>query len=315
MHKLVSIIVTVFNKEKYITRCLRSIDNQTYNKLQVIIVNDGSTDNSILKINNFIKGKANFEVYSQKNRGPAFARNLGLKYVKGEYIVFIDGDDYVSSNFIEELMNYNSYDLVITGYKQLKNKKIIESIVPNNQVISQKNISTYLFDAAHFNYCVLVWNKLFKTKIIKENRIAFKDLKLAEDTIFMFDYFRCIHNVKVVDCTNYFNVVIPDTLSRKMVEEIWSIMLKVEKAGQIDFDYHFNTSWTFLMFKLIKTALGNYCVNYKEFKQLVYEIRKSSLFNKIKYKKIRYNTDKLIYILIKLKLTFILDRIFKYRNK
>ncbi len=102
---LISIIVPVFNSEKYISRCINSILEQTYGNFELIIINDGSKDKSLKICEEYQKKDRRIKVFNQENKGQAFARNVGLDNAKGEYISFIDSDDYVHSRFLEYLYN------------------------------------------------------------------------------------------------------------------------------------------------------------------------------------------------------------------
>ena len=111
----VSVIISVYNVEKYIMKCIDSIIKQKLYEIEIIIVNDGSTDNSLEIIQNFIKSNIRILILSQDNRGPSEARNTGIKYSKGEYIYFIDGDDYLDENCLFDLYNHaikNNLDII-----------------------------------------------------------------------------------------------------------------------------------------------------------------------------------------------------------
>lgn len=103
---LISVIVPVFNAEKQIERCIKSIQNQTYTNIEIIIINDGSTDKSIDIINKCIHDDNRVKVFDIVNQGVSAARNLGIKVASGEYFCFIDADDYVDECLIEKIINY-----------------------------------------------------------------------------------------------------------------------------------------------------------------------------------------------------------------
>ena len=112
----ISVIIPVYNVEKYLKECLDSVINQTLKDIEIICVNDGSTDNSLNILENYAKKDNRIIVISQKNKGLSGARNTGLKYCSGEYVSFIDSDDYVSKDLFELTYNNaisNNSDLVI----------------------------------------------------------------------------------------------------------------------------------------------------------------------------------------------------------
>ena len=103
MHIKISIIIPIHNVEKYLKRCLDSVEKQIYTNLEIILINDGSTDNSLEIAEEYAKKDSRIKIYSEANHGLSAARNLGLKQVTGEYITFIDSDDYVSNDYVSYL--------------------------------------------------------------------------------------------------------------------------------------------------------------------------------------------------------------------
>ncbi len=129
-----SIIIPVYNVEEYIEKCLKSIERQTYVNFEVIIINDGSPDKSEKIISNFIKNKPKFRYYKKENGGLSDARNYGLKYVTGDYLLFIDSDDYVNVQLLEMLNNElmkNNVDIVKFGVDMIKKDEVIHCFKTN----------------------------------------------------------------------------------------------------------------------------------------------------------------------------------------
>ncbi len=124
----VSIIVPIYNSEKNLDRCVNSILRQSYKNLELILINDGSTDSSLDICNNFRKLNENIIVIDQKNMGVSAARNIGLRYATGDLIQFVDSDDYIDSDMTESLVNCireNNADLVICGYKSIFQDRVV----------------------------------------------------------------------------------------------------------------------------------------------------------------------------------------------
>ena len=118
MLKKVSVIVPVYNAEKYLNRCIESIITQSYNNLEIILVNDGSTDNSLLVCEEYLKKDDRIKLITQENRGAGLARNKGLQNATGKYAVFVDSDDYLHNTAIEKCVNAQNKtnaDLVMFG--------------------------------------------------------------------------------------------------------------------------------------------------------------------------------------------------------
>ena len=125
----VSVIIPVYNVEDYIEKCLNSLLQQTLDDIELIIVNDGTKDLSIEKIQYLVDSNKNIKLINQKNSGLSAARNTGLEYAEGEYVAFIDSDDYVESTFLEELYIAaieDNLDISMSGYKKLKVNKYEE---------------------------------------------------------------------------------------------------------------------------------------------------------------------------------------------
>ena len=125
-----SIIIPAYNAENSIQKSIDSILNQTYNNYEIIVVNDGSTDNTI----NLIEKNSKIKIINQKNLGVSSARNTGIENAKGDFIAFIDADDYIEKNYLEEFNNiiekYNP-DLIICGINESNNSKIFKSFFKN----------------------------------------------------------------------------------------------------------------------------------------------------------------------------------------
>lgn len=313
-NSFVSVIITLYNKEKYIEKCLRSIQSQTYTNFEVLIINDGSTDNSLQVSKQVIAKDNRFKVITQKNAGLSVARNHGIDLAKGENVVFIDGDDYLKENFLLNLIKFQSYDLVISGFYESLNDKPIKYCNPEEQVVKKIDFKDYIFNSNHYYYCVLAWNKLFKMSIIRNNNLKYEDIVIGEDATFVFNYLKCCENFKVISNSDYCNVIIPNTLSRKRVPRLWEnnleVVGKAEKAFELTkFEY------SFLIMRSIKVTLGARCYDYLDFKKTVGLIRKSNEYKQVRLNYIKEAPNKVIYLGIKFKLSKLLQTMFKQRVK
>lgn len=206
---LISVIIPIYNSDKYLARCIDSICKQTYTNLEIILVNDGSTDNSI----NICKESANkdkrISIFDIPNGGVSNARNTGLKNASGEYIQFIDSDDYVSNNYIESLFNSltsTNSGLVVCAIESYDNQniKFDEWRVPEN-VLDFETINRDLFLELIEKFLLFgPVNKLYRTEIISQNSIFFDpSLSYGEDLIFNFDYFKYIKSIAINSDVTY----------------------------------------------------------------------------------------------------------------
>ncbi len=195
---LVTIIVPVYNVENYLNRCLDSIIKQSYKNLDIILINDGSTDNSLKICNNYAKNDTRITVINIENSGPSICRNIGLEKAKGSYISFVDSDDYIEKNFIETLLkNQENTNADVVGCSinvNDVNGDIFDAYNDYELVTYKKNtlIKEYLEDKIAF----AVWGKLFtKESLINQK---FLNYRVNEDRMFMWSIFNKINTYTVI---------------------------------------------------------------------------------------------------------------------
>jgi len=212
---LISIIVPVYNAGKFLDRCIDSILNQTYENIEVILVNDGSTDNSGKLCEMYAHKDHRVKVIHQENSGPSIARNIGLEKANGTYIQFVDADDYIDEKMTETLVNEinKNADIVICAYK-IVSKKIdgkLDFVYSNSYRYPQMNKIEFLDEFGQFfkdYYVNYIWNKLYKACTIKKNNIRFDtSIKWGEDLIFNLNYLNYCDKITIIDepLYNYVN--------------------------------------------------------------------------------------------------------------
>ena len=189
----VSIIIPVFNSENLLKDCLKSVKNQTLNDIEIICVDDGSTDSSSEILDDFSKKDSRFKIFHQKNHGAGFSRNVALKKVTGEFILFLDSDDWIEKDTCEKLyyhaINLNSDVVLFDAVRHLPNNQSIDLIhfLGNER---NKDFSSLSFDYKFIKdkvlnaYFGVIWSKFYKTSFIKENKIEFPNHKLYNDVEF-----------------------------------------------------------------------------------------------------------------------------------
>lgn len=175
MYKI-SVIVPVFNSEDYLEKCLDSILNQTLNDIEIILIDDGSTDASLEIIKQYEKKYNNIKYKTKKNEGQAIARNLGIEMATGRFICFVDSDDYIENTMLQKLYEYaikNNSDIVICDYIEEYENKVI------------KKDSLYIdAESVHKSYILSVagpCSKIIKTEIFKQNNLKFLENNIYED--------------------------------------------------------------------------------------------------------------------------------------
>lgn len=238
----VSIIVCLNNEEAYIKRCIDSILKQTYENLQIIIVDDGSYDKSAIICDEYIEKDNRIEVYHIENGGIAEARNYGITKAKGDYILFVDGDDWVKKNYVSRLvdcMEKNDADMVICRYfKVWKNIFVpCEKIDDIRSFTGAEYLENTLKDAGH-HYFGVIWNKIYKRKVINDNNLCFKTgVRIGEDFIFNINYWgKCRKVVTISDMLYYYNKS-SGGISQNREKNIESCQRELNDRKQIYFYY------------------------------------------------------------------------------
>ncbi|MFC2038924.1 glycosyltransferase family 2 protein [Chloroflexota bacterium] len=218
---LISVIVPVYNAKKFLNKSIESVINQSHKNIELILVNDGSTDSSELICNKYALADNRIKVISQNNSGPAAARNSGIRHATGDFVFFLDADDFIENNTLEILIaKYNEYqpDLVMSNFSKLENNgEIIKQSVsfhpddgPFEYQIKELLKADIVDYVRHFlkhpsnhliSYC---WARLYKLSIIKNNGIfANEDMHLFEDFVFNLDYLKHTNKIVFVDESLY----------------------------------------------------------------------------------------------------------------
>lgn len=198
----ISVIIPVYNIESVIGRCIESILQQTYTDFEVLIVDDGSTDNSLAVCETYTSD-GRVACYSKRNGGASDARNYGLARAKGKWCMFVDGDDYVEPDFFSKLLSNTDADFIVSGVKFSNGDGF--STPPNDETIKISEESGCLLDN---EFCKLYfrtpWAKLFRLDIITKYGLRFDTmLYIGEDTEFVFQYLGYVKNVRFVPICGY----------------------------------------------------------------------------------------------------------------
>ena len=199
MNHLISIIIPTYNVENYISKGLYSCINQTYKNIEIIVVDDGSIDNTCNIVEEYIKKDNRIHLYKKDNTGVSATRNLGINKANGDYCIFLDSDDWLVDNTIEVLVNnINDNDLVMCSYSNYVNDKFKEArhydsiILGKNYILICASKKEYHLDSSCF--------KLFDLNIIKNNHIYFDEsITNIEDGLFVFNYLHYIRKSKYID--------------------------------------------------------------------------------------------------------------------
>lgn len=217
-NKLVSIIVPAYNCEKYIAQCIESILNQTYKNIEIIIINDGSTDTTEEKIK-FYKDKR-IKYHKNKNRGVSETRNYGIKESKGEYICFIDSDDVVSTRYIEDFISNIEDDSYVCCKYKIFTDKITNQTEEKTNVFILDGEQKY--DVIYQGYEGYIWNRMYIADIIKNNNILFNsEISMCEDQLFNIEYMLYCQKIVCLNGENYYYRKISQSLSNNFKNPKW----------------------------------------------------------------------------------------------
>lgn len=285
---IISIIIPVYNCEKYLNNCLDSIMKQTYRNFEVIIVDDGSTDNSSNIYRYYEENYDEVKIIKQKNSGVSSARNKGIDSAIGEYLLFIDSDDMIKEDMLNKMYKFaieNDADIVLSGFevkgsslrsndtnvlKKCCNGKNV-SVITNEEVIAR----VILTDPEEVIYGY-IWRNLYKANIINKNKIRFSEgIKISEDFMFLLEVLDKCKNVVITPEEFYIYSINDDSVTVKYIDTIHK-------------DMDFINNWMFnnICNKYEVTLEGYYCCVANTYLGVIQNISRSgtpfSFINRIK---------------------------------
>lgn len=244
----ISFLIPLYNDEKRIENCIKSIENQTYKDIEIIVVNDGSTDNSLEICEKLSEKYNNIKIITTTNKGVCSARNLAVELATGDYMMFVDSDDFIEKDILSELLKtlnkYDFPDLLIFDYKNIYNDgKIRNKFKDDGQVTQYSNIealNSYILK--NENFSMVLWRRLYKNKLIKS--IKFQDGMLPEDYATATDYYYNANRVVHLRRSFYCYYIKDDGLTiredinsdinnYKIKKEVFDKQLKIIKDEEI----------------------------------------------------------------------------------
>ena len=276
----VSIIVPVYNAEKYLERCLDSLVGQTLSKIEILCVNDGSTDSSLEILNRYAAEDSRIIVFHQDNKGPGSARNTALENVKGKYILFCDADDTLERDACLEcyiLMEEAHVDIIIFNTNIIEagrkttawNKELKDSSGSYKYLVHQNN-NEKLNQAGCIKTATLanVWGYCFRSDLIQHFRLLFTQYRIGEDTLFLISYLLTIKSGWALDKVFYnyylYKGAASDNTSRnhiwwhrfiysfKLINNIVRYLLKYKMLSKIVLVFH----WLFALWRFRTSSLS-----------------------------------------------------------
>jgi len=318
MNKLISVILPVYNVEKYIEKCIQSILNQTYTNFELLIINDGTKDNSIKIVKTF--NDPRIKKFKKKNGGISDARNFGLQKAKGEFIYFIDSDDWIEPNLLETCIiaiKKHKSELIVFGYK-LDREDAVGNLISSNII----NHSNMIYDKTQNNIFItniilsslgFVWNKFYSASFLKKNQLKFnKNITVFEDVIFNSKIFELVDRIIFINDVLYHYIDRPTLSLSKTFNPNLSKISSIKDKSITEFlmNWKFkrediNNILSFLSYKEIRYHINSIF----QYKNNLNIIEKLSLIQKIinqkrikkqiKYYKPKTLKDKIYIFLIK----------------
>lgn len=224
---MISIIVTIYNVEKYLDQCIQSILKQTYQDFELLLIDDGSTDNSQRIANKYVSQDQRVKYFYQPNQGVSIARNYGLSLASGEYVCFFDSDDYIEEMMLEimyqQIINTNNCQLVVCGINEhLKNGKN-HLVLPEYSgyiLVSELAIKyPHLLKTSLINSCA---NKIYKRKLI--NHLQSQQQFIGEDLLFNLDYIKNIDGIYFLNQPLYNYIIHDNSLNHSYHHDVFEQM-------------------------------------------------------------------------------------------
>lgn len=265
---MISIIVPIYNVEKYLPKCIESIINQTYTDLEILLIDDGSTDNSGLICDKYASIDNRIRVIHKKNGGLSDARNVGLDICKGKYISFIDSDDYIELTMYEKMIKIminQKVDIVSCNYNHIyNNNKIPFFKIKTDELIEDKNL-LYERIFTYNNFDLVVFNKLYNSIIFKNIRFPIgispaEDLNILYDVINISNKFYCLSEALYNKIERYESLShttkIKDYLNNVNAYE--NLLIKIKNDRTLDYN------------KILKICSNNLFTHYKHLLDKIY---------------------------------------------
>ncbi len=221
MSKKISVIVPAYNVEKYIGKCVRSIIRQTYKNIEIIIVDDGSTDKTGKICDELAKIDERIIVIHQENQGLSQARNNGIKAATGEIISLVDGDDIVCRDFLQDMIvaMHDDVDIVIGGYKTIGDHNNTLHVAHCNEGLMAGKEATIKLLTQQEDVFVIAWNKLYKKSLFAEYDIWYPAGKIHEDNLTTYKLLSKARKVAIVDTADYLYVKRAGSITCKSKKE------------------------------------------------------------------------------------------------
>lgn len=247
----ISVVVPVYNGEKYLSQCLDSLILQTYKNIEIICINDGSTDNTSVILNDFAQRDKRIKIINQENKGLSGARNTGIKYITGDYVHFVDADDFVSLCLYEKIVNILKKEkrnidiflfnaLLAYEYEPFEIRNIIVNFSYEDWIEPRGTyFKTIRKHKSPMCGTMAVWTKIYKTNFILDNNIRFPDGLIYEDRLFSAETFLATDDIYIIYDYLYFYRQQAGSLTSTLNENIFDVFEIARRVKQVYEKYDF----------------------------------------------------------------------------
>ena len=327
-NNLISVVMPVYNAEAFLKNSIESVINQTYKNIEMILINDGSSDGSGMICDNYSDQYSRIKVFHKANAGPAAARNFGIERASGELIFFLDADDYISLDaleILEDIYEKTSANNVIGNFEKIRSNYSeinYDNELKNNVILDRKAIANYvrvyLSKPNRYSLFTHCWGRIFEMEIITKNNIRFdEDLHTFEDVKFNFEYLCYVNNLFFLNKPIYHHLLHEDFTSSslsmyKKPEKLFGYRKALKEADNFLESYygknnlrdelgHAYTVYTIIQLIRLCGQLTKY--NYERIYSFIENfIDNSAVKTNLKFYQPAKGDSKIIPILIKLKL-------------
>lgn len=295
-----SLIIPVYNVEKYLEQCLESIFKQTYTNYEVIVVNDGSTDNSLTICERYAKTHTNLILINQDNKGLSGARNVGMAKATGHYIWFVDSDDYLLKNSLEIAHQHVSAAPVdVLGFSNYHFIEETQTLRENNLNPETKILTNIDVIQQDFRFEIAPWIYIYNHTFLKKNHIQFReDIKIHEDEFYLLEVLSKLDTIKFISNRLYVYRIRPNSLMRsdRVADKLYAFSQQVYTIQHLKNSYLVDSYWepklmhVMNMFYTLylnlkdKPLKQRYLKDYQSIKNIRLNIQKNDSFALITYK-------------------------------
>lgn len=287
--KKISIIIPIYNVEEYIDRLIKSLINQTYSNIEVILVDDGSPDKCGSIIDEYAKKDNRIIAIHQDNGGVSSARNSGLRNANGEYIMFVDGDDYVDEDYVEYFVNLIESNNAQIGYGRYNYNEQTSISSNNTYVLDNSKAIEWIYDGT---INVAVWNKIYSMDLLRNNNIKFsEDVWYGEGMLFNIKTLQYVDKIAIGEKCTYHQTFNPNSAMRNFslnsnycgIASLW-LQRALIKSSNEDIEH----AWEYHRYRFNRSIIDGMIrskkIDNKLFKECVRNLRRDILLP-IKYEK------------------------------